>query len=168
MELRYSLSFADYAAAQALHAKRSVLPYLLHLASYYGFPVMGLLFIAFAGFTTKPGNSIQSHWITLLCGAYLLCCPLILRQTAKRRFRRSQSGDRDCTITFDENLIRVTGPHSSSVIEWKAIKSFSEGKKVFLLYLAPGKFIVVPTRACSEEQVGELRTILPQRIQRIA
>ena len=117
MEIKYSLSFADYAAAQALHAKRSVLPYLIHLASYYGFPMMGLFFIALAVFTTKPGNSIQSHWITLLCGVYLLCCPLILRQAAKRRFKTSQSGDGDCATTFDENSIRVTGPHSSSVIE---------------------------------------------------
>jgi hypothetical protein len=167
MELRYSLSFADYAAALALHAKRSVLPYLFQLASYYAFPVVGLPLIALTVLTAKPGNSIQSHWITLLCGVYLLCCPLILRQAAKRRFKRSQSGDGDCATTFDENSIRVTGPHSSSVIEWKAIKSFSEDKKVFLLYLALGKFIVVPTRACSEEQINELRRILPQKTQRI-
>jgi hypothetical protein len=168
MQLRYSLSFADYAAAQALHAKRGVLPYLLHLAGYYVFPVVGFCILAFTFFATKTSNSIHSNWMTLLCGAYLLSCPLILRQTAKRRFRRTRSGAGDCTIDFDENLIRTQGPHSKSEIEWKAIQSYSEDKRVFLLYLAPGKFIVVPTRVCAEEQISELRTILLQKAQRTA
>jgi hypothetical protein len=57
-------------------------------------------------------------------------------------------------------MIRTLGAHSKSEIEWAAIQFFSENKKVFLLYLAPGKFIVIPKRVCSVEQVSELHSLL--------
>ncbi|MGD0730767.1 MAG: YcxB family protein [Terracidiphilus sp.] len=168
MQIRYSLSFAHYAAAQVLHAKRGVFPYFSYLMGYYLFPALGFGILALVLLTTKPSSLIHSNWIALLCGTYLLLCPLILRQAAKRRFKRSSSGAGDCTIDLDYNQIRMQGPHSKGEIEWDAIQSYSEDKSVFLLYLAPGKFIVVPTRVCSEYQVSELGTILTQKVQRVA
>jgi hypothetical protein len=144
MRINYSLSFGDYAAAQALHSKQSVIRHLSHLAGYYAFPVFGICFLDLAFFSAKPIGSGHTSWLTVLAGAYLLSCPPILRVTAKNRFRRMISGAGDCAIEFDENIIRTQGPHSKSEINWKAIRSFSEDMKSFLLYLTPGKFIVIP------------------------
>jgi len=78
------------------------------------------------------------------------------------------SGAGDCAIEFDENIIRTQGPHSKSEINWKAIRSFSEDMKSFLLYLTPGKFIVIPKRVCANEQVEELRALFQRNVQACA
>jgi hypothetical protein len=165
MRIKYSLSFGDYAAAQALHSRRSVIRYLSHVAGYYVFPVFGIFFLSLAFFNSKPIGSAHTKWLTVLCGAYLLSCPLIFRLTAKSRYKRTRSGAGDCAIEFDQNLIRTQGPHSKSEIDWKAIQSFSEDMKSFLMYLAPGKFIVIPKRVCASEQIEELRALLQRQVQ---
>ncbi len=90
-------------------------------------------------------------------------CPLILRLDAKRRFSRSRSGTGDCAIAFGPDL-HCQGMYPKSEIEWQAIQRLSEDKNIVLLYLAPGKFIVVPKRVCTSGQAEELRTILRQNV----
>jgi hypothetical protein len=164
MRLQYSVLFGDYAAAEVLHSRRSVIRFLSHIAGYYAFPIFGICILSFAFFTAKPIRSNHTNWLDVICGTYLLSCPIVLRLTAKRRYERMRSGTGDCTIELDEDTIRTQGPHSKSEIDWKAIQFFSEDLKSFLLYLAPGKFIVIPKRVCTSEQVEELRTLLLRRV----
>jgi hypothetical protein len=49
-------------------------------------------------------------------------------------------------------------------MEWKAIHYFREDKSVFLLYLAPAKFIAIPKRVCTEEKITELRSLLSRQV----
>jgi hypothetical protein len=49
-------------------------------------------------------------------------------------------------------------------MDWKAVKTFLENKKIFMLYLAPAKFIVIPKRVCTEAQIGELRMLLLRQV----
>jgi hypothetical protein len=164
MRLQYSVLFGDYAAAQALHSRRSIIRFLSHIAGYYLFPIFGICILSFAFLTAKSIGLNHTNWVVVMCGAYLLSCPLILRLTAKRRYERMRSGTGDCTIEFDEDTIRTQGPHSKGEIGWKAIQFFSEDLKSFLLYLAPGKFIIIPKRVCTSEQVEELRTLFQRRV----
>jgi hypothetical protein len=54
--------------------------------------------------------------------------------------------------------------NSKSELNWKAIKSFRENKRIFILYLAPARFIAIPKRVFSEAQIEELRTLLLRKI----
>jgi hypothetical protein len=165
MQIKYSLLFGACAAAQALHSRRSVMRYLSHIAGHYAFPMFGICLLAITFLSAKPPGSHHTNWLTVICGAYLLSCPLILRLSEKRRYMRMRSGTGDCAIEFDENLIRTQGPHSKSEINWNAIQYFSEDMKSFLLYLAPGKFIVIPKRVCAYEQIEELRTLFQRQVE---
>jgi hypothetical protein len=61
-------------------------------------------------------------------------------------------------------MIRCKGEHSKSEIEWCAIQSFSEDESLFLLYLAPGRFLAIPKRVCTTEQIEELRLLFQRQI----
>jgi hypothetical protein len=41
MQIQYKLTFQDFYAAQALHARRGVIPYLSRLFSLYGWMTLG-------------------------------------------------------------------------------------------------------------------------------
>jgi hypothetical protein len=49
-------------------------------------------------------------------------------------------------------------------MEWKGIHYFREDKNVFLLYLAPAKFLAIPKRVCTEEQITEFRSLLSRQV----
>lgn len=164
MHLTYSLTFRDYKAAQTLHAKRSEIAYLTHCVGYYLWPILGVCFLAFEFIPHHIGASPQPKFLTTFSGFVLLCCPLFLHLMMKRSYKRTRSGTGDCTIELDQEMIRTKGLHTKSEMEWTAIQSFSEDSKTFLLYLAPARFVVVPKRACTDEEVNELRTLLQNRV----
>lgn len=161
MRLQYRLTFQDSLAAQALHAKRSEFPYIGYLVPRYLFPVIGICSLAWA--VSKRGSASYETWL-IIAGLYLLACPLLVRLSYKRHFGRTRTTDQQTTIEFDSGLIHCQGPHSKSEIEWSAIRSFSEDSKMLLLYLAPGKFLCIPKRACADGQVDELRSLFQERI----
>jgi hypothetical protein len=49
--------------------------------------------------------------------------------------------------------------YAKSEIEWPAISRFAEDKNVFLLYMAQAKFLVIPKRILSAEQIEEARAL---------
>jgi hypothetical protein len=61
-------------------------------------------------------------------------------------------------------MIRVQAARMRSEVQWQAVRSFSENEKVFLLYLAPAKFMAIPKRICSEQEISELRSLFKQEI----
>jgi hypothetical protein len=69
----------------------------------------------------------------------------------------SRSGD--CTVNFTTEAIFTTGAHSKSEIQWSAIQSSSEDEKCILLYLAPGRFLVIAKRACTPAQIEDLQAL---------
>jgi len=161
MQLRYELTLSDYLSAQALHAKRSSIAYSGRVLCYFIFPALGCLLLAwdFSG-----GRFSSSGAIAILAPIYLLACPLFLRWNLRRCYRRTRSGDGECTIDIEPNLIRSASTKTRSEIEWSAIRRFSEDNKCLLLYLAPARFIAIPKRVCSAEQLNELRALFEANI----
>ena len=49
-------------------------------------------------------------------------------------------------------------------MEWATIERTVEDKKSFLLYVAPGKFLVVPKRVYSSGQIEELQMLLQGKV----
>jgi YcxB-like protein len=157
MRLQYELTFGDFVAAQALHAKRSEWPYLRYVEARYLCPVAGLCLLLFCLTDHRP-LATQAWEVGL--AVYFLSIPLIVHMSYKRHFRRTKCTDEESSLDFGQEAIRCQGPHSKSELEWEAVRSFSEGDKMLLLYLAPGKFLCIPKRVCSSPQLEELRAML--------
>ena len=100
----------------------------------------------------------------LICAIILLCCPIYLHFQLRRCYKRTRSGNDGCQLTFGEERIGVEGQFSKGEMEWKGIHFFREDKNVFLLYLAPAKFLAIPKRVCTEEQITEFRSLLSRQV----
>ena len=169
MQIQYKLTFRDYLDAQALHARRSVRAFFVYALSRYIYPALGICFLIFLVLATKPIHNFFTSpgngWGVFAC-AVLLFCPLLVRWSLKRTYTRTRSGTGDCLLDFAPGLIRSSMKHAKSEIEWPAIKRSAEDKRVFLLYTAPAKFLVIPKRVCNPDQIEALRALFSAQIQR--
>ena len=139
VHVEFTLKFNDYLDAQRLHATRGWWPRFDQFMGRMGFPFWGVLLLIFAYLIHGPGVS----WLPVLfmsaCAVFLLLYPFYIRFKLKRCYTRTE------------------GSGTKGEINWSTVRSFSENDKVFLLYLAPAKFIVIPKRACTESELAELR-----------
>lgn len=163
MHLEFQTNFRDFAAAQTLHAKRSEIAYLSHCVARYFFPVLGVLILLFE-FTPHLVRASAPKVFSAACGLFLVCTPAYIHVTWKRAYKRTRSGNGNLALDFSEELIRCKGEHSKSEIEWSAIQSFSEDESLFLLYLAPARFLPIPKRICTAKQIDELRLLFKRQI----
>jgi len=159
MHFEFRLTFKDYFTALSLHARRGLVPFVFHVLALYIFPVWGLCLLAL---TIMNGNERADFW-SYAAPAYLIGCPFLVLFLYRLKFKRSQMDSGECTLDLGD-VILVRGRHSKTELEWSAIKRYKEGKKMFLLYLAPGKFIPIPKRVCSGQDAAELRALLQERV----
>jgi hypothetical protein len=130
----------------------------------YFYPFLGICALIFEFTPHHSVGSQQSKVLSVFCGLVLCLIPVYIRVMTRRAFYRSRIGSGDCTIDFNPELIRTSGPNSKSEIKWSAIQSFNEDGNAFLLYLAPSRFLIIPKRACSAKQIDELRSLLVEKI----
>ena len=161
MHLQYRLTFKDFLSAQALHAKRDVFPYIWYLTPRYIFPLGGACALLWALSSHRPFSSKVAD---ILFALYFLLSPVFVHFLYKRQFRRTRTTEEESSIDLEDDMIRCQGTHSKGELLWAAVRSFSEDSKMLLLYLAPGKFLCIPKRACTESQLEELRGLLQVKI----
>ena len=164
MQIQFQLSLDDYLAAQHLHATRSSWPLFKYLLMYYIFPILGLIFLFIDLQHFEDKASSHYHSATILYGLFLICIPLIMRMHLKNCYKRTRTDNNECKFTFEKERIEIEGQYINGSMDWRAVKSYRENDKVFILYSAPARFSIIPKRACTEEQIGELRTMFRQKI----
>ena len=153
MQINFQLSFDDYRAAQGLHSTRSTWARINYLMNYYLSPLFGVLAFAQAiALDWSKSAAGPTLWVVL--GAYLFVGPLYLRVRLKRSYKRTSTGSGVCTLTMVEDGILAETSNTESKIGWAAIQYSRENERLFMLYTAPAKFIVIPKRACSAEQIS--------------
>src|SRR5215469_3601697 len=153
IQLRLTLTFEDYVDAQRLHAKRGWWPRLNLVLAYTLVPLMGLCFLLIAVLIGRNGDAWTLFVIELVAGLFLAGYPLFVRMRWKRCYVRTLGEQGESTVQLDDKLIKTRAATMRSEIQWAAVRSFSENDKVFLLYLAPARFLLLPKRVCSEQQV---------------
>jgi hypothetical protein len=164
IHLQFTLTFDDYVEAQWLHAKRGWWPRLTLGLCYTLIPAIGILVIVLGFLLARDGVSWSLAVLEFGLGMFLVCYPLYVRVRWKRCYVRTRSESGECSIDFDTELIKTQSDSMRSEIGWSAIRSFSEGKTLFLLYAAPAKFFVVPKRVCTTQEVEELRSLFKAEI----
>lgn len=165
MQIHYTLSFQDYPAALALNARKNAFIFICRLLGFYGFSIFGLLLLASLPWSRAGANHWAGFdWTNVVFDTFLIAMPLFFRCVYWWQYRRTVSRSGVITLSLDPELIRCQSEHTKSEIEWAAIKRFAENKKSFLLYLMPGKFLIVPKRICSARQIDELRALFQASI----
>jgi hypothetical protein len=131
---------------------------------YYIYPIIGLFFLVVG--LPIFGDKASNHSIPtmVICGIILVFLPIYMRIHLKNCYKRTRSDNGECKLIINEEYIEVEGQYTKGEMDWKAVKTFLENKKIFMLYLAPAKFIVIPKRVCTEAQIGELRMLLLRQV----
>jgi hypothetical protein len=164
IHLKFNLSLSDYLDAQALHARNNWWRRLNYFAARFVLPVIGVILIlqALLMFRTRmPGMFVV---IALGLGVFLVFYPWYYRGRLKRCYRRTRTDNGEISVELGESLIHVRTQTSNSELSWKAVQFFLEDQKLFMLYLAPAKFIALPKRVFSHEQIGELQSLLASQV----
>ena len=84
--------------------------------------------------------------------------------SARTQFLKQPAAQGARTLLVDETGIRWRWSGGSSDVEWRNYIRYFESKRMFLLYLSPVVFNMVPKRALTAVQISEFRRILEQKI----
>ena len=137
MQLQYRLTNKDYLEAQALHAKGGIFRLIWRLVINFIAPAFGVFHWIVVFTVANVDHFARFDWTGFAFGAFWIAFPFIYRWLLILEFRRPRTQSGDSALSFDSDLIRYEGEHTKGEMEWKAIRSFSEYKKLFLLYMAP-------------------------------
>jgi len=162
IQLRFSLTFADYMSAQRLHAKKHpwrcfhiiLGPYVSVIAA------AAILVDGIASFSHHSFSAVDAASIGAC--SLLFLHPFYIRYQLKSFYRRTRTGDEN-VVTIGEESIHVKTETTSSEVTWKAIRNHLADAKVVLLYLAPAKFLVIPKHLLTSEQIAELQSLLARK-----
>jgi hypothetical protein len=162
MQIQVELSFADFLAAQRLHATRSLWGRLLRVVNFYIFPAFGVCMLCLA---ISIWRNRSPALVMLACSLVLIGYPAYYRFKMFQCYKRTRSGDGACSLTFEESGIRMVSANSKSEMNWSAFRNVRQSDKVFLLYVAPGKFVIIPKRVSSAAEIGEISNTLANHVQ---
>ena len=164
IHLEFTLTFEEYFAAMRLHSRRSFWRRLNWICGGFIAPVVGVLVIAVGLLIIGPGVPWIAVGIVLAYGLFLVAYPVYRRWRLRSCYSRTRIGTGHTAVDFGEMNIRTQAPGAKSEIDWAAVNSFAEDKNVFLVYVAPAKFIAIPKRACSEIQIDEIQHLFGEKI----
>ncbi|UWZ83506.1 YcxB family protein [Occallatibacter riparius] len=156
-QLQFHFELSDYVQAQRLHRQtsRALFDFLL--------PACGAIFFA-VGMAMRRTGSYTTAGIEFTASLLFLSFPVLVRLNWRYCYRRTRSNDGEWNLEISDDLIRTHTNNSKSEVHWSAIRSFAEDQNMFLLYLAPAKFLPIPKRACTAAQIDELRVLFTQRV----
>ncbi|MGA9670439.1 MAG: YcxB family protein [Terracidiphilus sp.] len=172
MKLEYSITLADYQAAQALHWRQTPVRRVLNFLIYDGIPCLG----AAMGCVLMKRFGVlghgRSYWFELLFG--LLVGSAYLLTTAKGRNRkkfrkhferRFPPHKRRAWIEFNEvgitSAVIGTEPESHA---WNSIIGFAQDQEMILFYLAKSRFLIFPLSGMSRTQRTELNGLVARHL----
>ena len=159
IQLRFTLSFEDYLAAMRLHARKNWWLCLNYFAARFVLPILGILLVVLGWLVSGNGLPPAAAVFFVGLGVFFLFYPLYYRSRLKRCYRRTSAGTEQ-SVELGEQQIRMKAENTSSELTWKAVRSYSEDQNLFMLYLAPAKFIGLPKRVFTPKQIAELRSLL--------
>jgi MFS family permease len=168
MTILLVLTPEDYVAAMHLHCS---LKLSRRFAIYFPFIVaIGMLAVGawLAVMAIEhDGWSIAtttSEVYFILFAGFLFCGPWLRRRRWKKLFIAQFAKEEDTRAMryeFDTDMVHVVaGDRSDTKYQWSAFKDFQQSDDMMLLYLAKIRFLMIPTRVLSEDQITELRELI--------
>ena len=164
VHLQFSLSFDDYKNAQRLHSSRKPLSRFNYFANRVLWPVIGVFSLGCAFLLRGDKAAHESVVILVICGLMLCSYPIYRNSQLRRCYKRTRTDNGDCRLDISSSGIMTATDNSASEIGWKAIHDVNQDSNLFMLYLAPAKFLAIPKRICSAAQIEELNQLFASQV----
>lgn len=163
INLQFTLTFEDYLNSQRLHAKNNFWRCPDYMLARFVLPILGIPLVVLGWLLSGNGLSPAIAVFFVGLGLFFLFYPLYYRSRLKRCYRRTRTGTEQ-SVELGQELIRMKSENTSSELTWKGVQSYLEDQNLFMLYLAPAKFIALPKRVFTPEQIIELELLLTRNV----
>lgn len=172
MKIDYSLTLADYQAAQFLHWRQTPGRRFTHFLVYEGIPIVAAATGCVIAKRVGLFGSAMPYWFEASLGMGIAI--IYLKLTAKRRNaklyrkqyeRRFPAGKRAGWIEATESGISsaVFGTEAES-FQWDSFVGLAQDEKMTLFYVAENRFLLFPTPAKGSPQRAELDALVARHI----
>ena len=164
MQITYELTQKDFTEAYIAHRNRKA---WRKWARWTFVSIAGLFTaIILFGFLVKPSWEqakvlmpflvIVMMWIGVLW--------LLPWWTMRRQFLQQPGAQGPRILTLDDSGVHWKWNGGSSDVAWKNYVRSLEGKNQILFYTSPACFNILPKRVLAPEQLGELQSLLEEKI----
>ncbi|MGA3370267.1 MAG: YcxB family protein [Terracidiphilus sp.] len=170
MKLSFTLTLADFKAAQRLHRRQN----LSSLIAYYAFivipPALAVLSMLAVGVLMlfTPVHYLGGSYVIFLAFAVCLSVPFFHSYSVRQSFVRifpPGTLDRTKSLDIDDERIISTIPGvSEGKFFWNAVMAFAQDEKITLLYVRKNIFIFIPTIALSPVERAELTDLVARQL----
>jgi hypothetical protein len=151
----------DYVEGYKTYASRSSRRWLTR---YLWVMSIFLLAIAVLGSRGPNGNIGAAVPAFLIGGFCLYIAATVWKRAGRRSFNGRPELAQDYVVDADESGIAFNGPVSQMRWTWPAFIRFVEADKLFLAYLSPCAFVILPKRVLETGQADQLRELLRQKL----
>jgi hypothetical protein len=162
--ITYTLTAEDFEAAY--RARRAAEP-AQRWSMRVLYALVFLLVVAGAAmYSLSPTRETLMKVVPLwvFAAVWVVIVRVVPARVASRVFREQSRQQVEQTTEFSESGIRTqSADGTESAIGWSQVLKWSEGERVFLLYLTPRLFVVFPKRVMGE-RVEELRELLKEKV----
>lgn len=165
MMVEYSISEEDFIDAQRLFYKKSK-PFIFHFTHRYSpGPILFVLFFLISALARKdfsaqllPGFFFGLFFVSLW--------PILINQQYKKAYANARQLRGRLVLEANDNSLHLYGDSFDATLLWSHFLKYFEDDKVFVLLQNSQIFNLVPKRALSADQIGELRQMFNSKIGR--
>jgi hypothetical protein len=173
MQLTYTLTLADYKAAQRLHTRQKFSRQFIFCLWFVVVPILAVTGLALFFFLDVSkitrlaplyfGAECALLWLAVYLPAWRAYA---VRKCFKQMFSPART-DRSSSIDIDDDRIISTVPGvSEGRFFWNAILAFAQDEKVTLFYIRKNAFLFLPTCIMSPAQRTELNDLVARHVVR--
>ena len=88
------------------------------------------------------------------------------RIQVKRSLRNSPSAQGEIVLSLDDEGTIATFPTGESRLNWRAYTKYKETGSMFLLFFSQYRYMSIPKRVMTPQQIEDLRALVKARIAR--
>ena len=163
MKLTYTLTLADYKAANALYLRQKFLRRL----GVWIWPFL-MLFAAVVHVLLRSTDHQELAADSLAAASGLLFISIFmpitrwwnLRRCFNQLFPAHRTDRKSYMEITSEGIVSTIPGVSEGKLYWSGVCAFAQDEKVTTIYLAPKRFLFFPTSALSPEQRAELNDLV--------
>lgn len=127
--------------------------------------LLGLLFLV--GIYLINHNFPVAGWLWLALSVVIgIAVYEVPRFQVKRNLRSSPSAQGEIVLALDEEGTVATFPTGESRLNWQAYTKYKESGSMFLLFVSPNRYMSIPKRVMTPQEIEDLRALVKARIAR--
>jgi hypothetical protein len=161
MTFQFKYEVQDYVRGYQTYAARGSRRWVTWFSWALG---VFMLLMAISGSTGPKGNFVSALPAFLLAAVWFYFATSIWKRAARRAYRGRPELAQEFKVDIGDTGIFFDGPISAMRWTWPAFVRFTESKDLFLAYLSPCAFVILPKRMLGPGQTDQLRELLRQKL----